>query len=197
MVQLKRNSAAIVRFFLPLLMLWCVPEPGVLAQDAELYLEYHRYSEKIANRDDTPQLRVYGSGRVETYHPAYSANAGRYAMRLPASELNGLLQSLRAGGLFELDPDEIRQEHKAAEQSRRQREGTLFYSSDATVSYLRVQWPGEPPVQLTFTNLQPESSRLPQAAALNRLAAIERRLWKLRDDPRLQRFADPGVMQGR
>lgn len=160
-------------------------------------LEYHRHSLKLAQPDATPQLRIYPSGRVESYYPHVSPKAGRYALQMSANELAGLWASLRAGGLFELTDERLRKDHRAAEQTRRQREGTLYYSSDATVTSLRVRLDGEPELLLEFTNLQAEASRLPQAALLNRLAAIERRLWKLRDDPRMQRFASPDEAPGR
>ena len=161
-----------------------------IAQNSPV-IEYHRYSIKLAQRDDTPQLRVYPSGLVEAYFPAWSSRAGRYEMNLPANELGGILSSLRAGGLLMMNSERVRADRDNAERVRRQRGGELYYSSDVTVTRLRIRLDGEPEVELELDNVQPEASRLPQAAILNRVAAFERQLWKLRDDPRMRRFADP------
>lgn len=57
-------------------------------------IEYTLDQHMLAQRDPTPLLRVYGSGRVRVHFPVYMKKAGDYEMQLSHAELNALLRML-------------------------------------------------------------------------------------------------------
>jgi len=163
--------------------------PDYPTGDGDLVLEYDRYSLDLAERDPTPMLRIYGSGRVCIHRPAYLRQAGRFEVMLDPRDLDALLT--RALAFSSLDSVALAAAIESAQEQERQRTGRLFYSSEATISTLRLVLPaaaqGEP---LVAENVQLEARRFNDLPELRALAEFERELLALSERDDLVRVAD-------
>jgi len=74
-----------------------------------LVIEYTQIITMLENQDPTPLLRIYGDGRVLVHKPTHRSNAGDYEMQLSDAELQNILSSLEANGLFIYDHKNIAQ----------------------------------------------------------------------------------------
>lgn len=155
-----------------------------------LLVEYHRYSLKIVQRDPTPLIRIYESGRVHIYHSVFSPLAGIYELQLPETEVDALLDLILVSGLDQVHSVGLATIAENSEIAQRQR-GELYYTSDRTVSELSVFVPGGRSGPLIFENLQDVDSRFVGLPSISEFADLERRLLKLSKTREGQRIGDP------
>ena len=160
--------------------------------DDRLVLVYDRYSLKVAIRDPTPMLRIYGSGRAVIYYSAFSPLAGEYEVMLSRGEMNALMSAVTQADLHRANPSELQNSANAAEQRRRDKSGDLYYSSDATISLLRTNVNGNSiDNSLIFENLQDTDNRLEGIPQIKSFAALERHLMNLLKRPDRVRTGNP------
>ncbi|MDJ0656609.1 MAG: hypothetical protein QNJ40_20785 [Xanthomonadales bacterium] len=153
--------------------------PEFPRDDNYLLLEYSRYSLKLAERDPTPLLRIYGSGRAVIYHPAYTSRAGVYEINLDESELAGIISRVVQAQLHEADSVGLVEAAEEAAISQEQQTGELFYSSDQTISELQVFVSSGGKTPLLMENLQTTDRRFPGLVQVGSFASLERDLLAL------------------
>jgi len=164
--------------------------------DDDLVLTYDRYSLKLAVRDPTPMLRIYGSGRAVIYYSAFSPLAGKYQVMLSRNELDALMSAITQADLHRASTSVLRNSANAAEQSRRNKSGELYYSSDATISLLRTNVNGSSiDSTLLFENLQETDGRLEGIPQIKSFAGLERRLMNLVRRPDRVRIGNPTSLE--
>ncbi|MFK7958263.1 MAG: hypothetical protein AB8B96_19360 [Lysobacterales bacterium] len=145
--------------------------------DDALLLEYDRYSLKLHRPDTTPMLRIYGSGRVQVYFSALTANPGLYETQLNQAELMDLFQFIQDAELHSDLSEKLAETVEEAVVDRLANE--YYYSSDATLSVLNYYLDGATQEPVLAENLQANHRRFPGLKNLSDLANLERRLLKL------------------
>lgn len=155
--------------------------PDFPRTDDYLLLEYHRFSLKFANRDKTPALRIYGSGRAVVYWPAYTPRAGIYELQLPAKEVDRLVGRATQSALHTVDSVELVEVAEKAEAKRRETSNVVYYTSDQTLTELSVFLPGARKYPLVATNLLDTNKRLPGLPGVADFAALARELQAVVD----------------
>ena len=157
----------------------------------ELLIEFNRYSLKLKGRDPSPLVRIYRSGLTLVYRPAYAPGAGLYQTELPTAQVESIIRSIEAAQLDLVSSMQLAEASERAEIERQQRSGELYYTSDATISQLRVVIAGARADPLLFENLQDTARRHPQLGRINQFAALEKRLLGIAARQDLERVADP------
>lgn len=141
-----------------------------------ILIEYHRYSSKLAERDPTPLLRLYASGRLLVHFPHYMKRAGEYETALAQAELDRLLDTLASAGFVGAQAGQTAR-RVASAQSQQLSLHNPFYRSETTISHF-VVYTGNPVVPMTLRNLQSDARRMGTAILLS-AAAAERQLLAL------------------
>ncbi len=163
-------------------------------EPTDIIVEYHRYSLKFAKRDPHPRLRIYGSGAIDVYFPNYMQRAGLYRLEQSEAQINDIITSLLTLGTAEIDVASIAQQQEAL-QIQRESIGKLFYTSDATVTFIQLNLtayrysdnnnPQPLAKELVWDNLQSDALRFPSLRQLVNLAQAERLMMALVDHPAL------------
>lgn len=140
-------------------------------------LEYDQYSAMIRDRDKTPRLRVYPSGKVVVHRPIYMKRSGVYEMTLADSALSALLDNTQRAiaGFSAVHMAERTEALAAAERQQ----GTEFVISDDTITTLTIRIPSSQPTTVTWDNLQTDARRYPSLAPMVSFATVERDLLEL------------------
>lgn len=170
------------------LLIWLVLGTCAQASDATqsgkdpLLIEFERYSGKLAQRDKTPLLRLYNSGRLVVHFPSYMKRAGEYTTTLSQPEVKQLLDEMTAanlaGAAAQVTVQQIR-----SDQRQHQQQDTAFYRSETTFTRLTVNTRGASATSV-LTNLQSDAGRI-GTRALREAAAAERALLMLAVRPDL------------
>lgn len=176
--SLRKNPQAVLAALIWLAgLVVCVPATS--AGDAHLdpiLIEYHRYSSKLAERDPTPLVRLYGSGKLLIHFPHYMKRAGDYHTTLTQAEMDELMNTLRTSGFVGSEASETARRIASAQAQQRPLQN-VFYRSETTLSYVVVH--GQTPVvSMTLRNLQSDARKLGTAVLLS-AAAAERQLLAL------------------
>lgn len=169
------------------------------AADDMPVIEYTLDHHMLAQRDPTPLLRVYGSGRVQVHFPVYMKKAGDYEMQLSRAELNALLRMLADKGVMDFDAAAIGQERQQLVSARRAATGELFHVSDATDTVINIKLKqyqrtaSSPRIngfnkQLRWRNLEHDARRYPQAVRFTNAADASAALRALCEHPALQKL---------
>lgn len=163
--------------------------------DDHLLIEYHRYSDKLAERDPTPRIRLYGSGRLVVYFPHYMARAGTYHSLLSDAEVRALVNELSTAGVTTLSAEQLNAEIDASVALEESVTGMLHYQSETVTStfLLDLTDDGRGSKPLRAKNLL-SVARSSATQTLERLAAVERALMSLaeRDDLKRAQGASGG-----
>jgi hypothetical protein len=161
-------------------------------------IEYTLDQHMLAQRDPTPLLRVYGSGRVRVHFPVYMKKAGDYEMQLSHAELNALLRMLADKSVMDFDAAAIGQERQQLETARRAATGEFFHVSDATDTVINIKLnqyqrtASSPRInafskQFRWRNLEHDAKRFPQAVRFTNAADASAALRALCEHPALQK----------
>jgi alpha-D-ribose 1-methylphosphonate 5-triphosphate synthase subunit PhnG len=162
-------------------------------------IEYNLDHHMLAQRDPTPLLRVYGSGRVQVHFPVYMKKAGDYEMQISRAELNELLRMLDNNGIMAFDAKALRQEKQQLETAHRTTTGTSFHISDATDTVIKIRLnqyqrtASSPRVngfskQFSWRNLSSDARRFPGSHTIMQAANAAAILEALCDHPALRKL---------
>jgi hypothetical protein len=158
------------------------------ADPEHLILSYHRVHDMIADADPTPLLRIYGDGRMHVHYPIYMQKAGDYELFLTQGEIQGLLASFEAKGLFTFDRRATLSRRQAAEAARKAASGEFFELSDNSHTVIQLHLTryttGEKSFEdfahlFSWANLAQEAKLYPQVVELGRVAEAEAELSAL------------------
>ena len=179
-IRLHRQQAILAAMVLLVGFVFCSPvaaagDDAPAGQDPIL-IEYHRYSSKLAERDPTPLVRLYGSGKLLVHFPHYMKRAGDYQTTLTQEEVDQLMDTLRSAGFVGAEAGETMR-RVAFAQAEPLSVHNPFYRSETTFSYVVVH-ARTPVVPMTLRNLQSDARRI-GAPALLSAAAAERQLLAL------------------
>ena len=169
------------------------------AADDMPVIEYTLDHHMLAQRDPTPLLRVYGSGRVQVHFPVYMKKAGDYEMQLSRAELNALLRMLADKGVMDFDAAAIGQERKQLEMTRKAATGELFNVSDATDTVINIKLnqyqrtASSPRIngfssQFRWRNLTSDARRFSDSTGITQAANAAATLQALCEHPGLQKL---------
>jgi len=165
-----------------------------------LVISYTRHVGEIAHADRGPSLRIYGDGVAYVHYPLYMTKAGDYTFQLSKSEMLGLFDSLVGDGVIEFDSERARKKQRQSDRLQHQTSTVMHYVSDPPVALIEMNLvsytrPGANTLQQTnlhkvvhWSGLQSDAEQYPQHMAIQKLAAAERRLRELMEQPGLVRL---------
>jgi hypothetical protein len=169
-------------------------------------IDYQTAFGELAATEAVPRLRVFGDGRVEVHRPPFMKKAGDYERWLSRRELDELVASLAANGVFDFDENRVdaaRGKRLEAAHAREAAEGravTLSYAADEDVTTLTVflerYTPADPglPVRrnlakrISWRNPAADVRRNPQIPEIVRMAAAFEAISRLAEHEDLQRI---------
>jgi hypothetical protein len=141
-----------------------------------------QYRETIGEiaEDDGPSLTVYGDGRTVAHWPAYMKRAGDYDVRLSRPEVDGLVASLVARGILDVDAAAARRAVRDAALARRAAGATVTVVSDRDVTTIELNTHrGRRAV--AWAGLREDAREHPDVAAIRELNAARQDLVGLMD----------------
>jgi len=161
------------------------------ADPAAVVVSYTVAIGEIASADAGPSLRIYGDGRVEARYPAYMTRAGTHSSRLSPAELDALLGSLADAGILDFDADAVKRGKRDAVAARRASAlagapTTIEIVADADTTTIEIHL-DQAQKKIAWQGLRHDARSFPGVAALQGLAAAERRLEDV-----MERTADGG-----
>ena len=127
--------------------------------DDHLLFEYHRYSDKLAVRDPTPRVRLYGSGRLVIYFPTYMRRAGEYETWLSGEEVQTLLATVSEAGVGSINSEQLESDIALAAAAEETLTGTLRYQSEQVSSTFAVDLGDAQPSTLKVVNLLSQAQK--------------------------------------
>ncbi|MDX1570786.1 MAG: hypothetical protein R3200_09890 [Xanthomonadales bacterium] len=165
------------------------------ADSTRLLLEFDRRSDGIAAevQDDIPLLRLYESGRLLIHFPFYTKRAGLWEDWLTLGEVQNLLDTLQANGVFSVDGDLLEQAIEAANRRKTAMEGVVTTRSESVKTVFRSHESAPAgDLELVVSNLQSRAREL-GIADLEGLATAEEILLELANSEDLVRIEDAAV----
>lgn len=155
-----------------------------------LVIEYTMRHDELAENDPIPMLRIYGDGTVNVHVPTYWKGAGDYRMTLSETELRGLIESFAARGVLDFDAEQVERAKDAAENARRNREGTEIHISDNSWTLIRVRLDSYDPMgtgltadaldrRIKWANVDWHAEHYPGVSAFRGLAEAQQTLYDL------------------
>ncbi len=141
---------------------------------------------------DRPLVSIYADGRVLIERPAYMLQPGKFEQRLDPVALNALIASLDQSDVLTANTQDLAADFARAATARSAASGVRIVTADATTTHIHVRFAsfaraGESPRELvntlSFAELQTQAQQYPSLKSLAALAAAEKRLMALFDQP--------------
>ena len=127
-----------------------------------------------------PSLTVYGNGRAVAHWPAYMKRAGDYDIQLSRREMDGLVSSLVANGLLDVDTVAVRRAAREAKAAKRAAGAPITIVSDPDLTTIELNTDqGRRAVR--WAGLREDAREHPDIAAIQALHAARQDLVGVMD----------------
>ncbi len=163
------------------------------SDDDEVILSLSHIHGMLEEQDETPLVRIYGSGRIHVHYPIYMRRAGDYELWLSSMELEELMAEAQL--LLEFNNADVVVEVEELKQQNFLQSGQLIHISDSSYSELNIHlqyYAADDFVnalsknkKIKWPDLQQSARRFSEVESLQSLAKLERHLLDLINNSKL------------